>query len=210
MPSSTVCEIAAACTIFLVFALPALLQAAVVRSHAGGLPPTWDALLVEHGNPDSPNPDDPDAQNQLHSSQKQDESAAEGSHGTGCIGCARERQRLRREASSPEGARSDEIVKKLRLDMIKQRILDKLGLKHRPNITSGQPRPSIPEPLLRDLDTIPAYSGPAQEGNGMKPTEIITFGTQGKLSLLSVPFSLDTDKSCSDKSCFTFMRLHLL
>ncbi len=191
MPS-TVCEIAAACTIFLVFALPALLQAAVVHSRPEALPPTWKALLVEHGNPDSSNPNDPDAQNQLHSPKNEHEPAAEGSHGPGCIGCARERQRLRREALSPRGAHSDEIIKQVRLDMIKQRILDKLGLKHRPNITSGQPRPSIPEPLLRDLDTVPAYTGPAHGGHGMKSPEkeVITFGTPGKFPHFIKPFSL--------------------
>ena len=92
-----------------------------------------------------------------------------------CPECARERQRrrLRRQLQDDE-----QLVKQMRLNIIKQQILDRLGLKQRPNITADQPRPAIPEPLLRDMDL--QASQHHEEEQNSKPTEVVTFGTPSK------------------------------
>lgn len=105
-----------------------------------------------------------------------------------CPGCARERQRRRLERDAAAEGDAD-LVKQMRLDIIKQQILDRLGLKRRPNITADRPRPAIPEPLLRDMDLVPTdHAEDHEEEDNTKPTEVITFATPSKFSFFLSDF----------------------
>ena len=170
----------------LLCALPALLHGAVVHARPGAMDFSSEDLDPQPGDLDSPSlrnmPHDQPLGSRRHR-QVHSQSTEEGSFESteeedeGCVNCAKERQRLRLERI--QGKADEQLLKEMRLNLIKQQILDRLGLKQRPNITRNQPRPAIPEPLLRDMDMVPAYSPDEQEEDKSKPTEVITFAIPG-------------------------------
>ena len=171
----------------LLCALPALFHGAVVvHARPGAMDFSSEDLDPQPGDFDSPGPrnmphDQPLGSHRHHQvhSQPTEEGSFESTEeeDEGCVNCAKERQRLRLERNQEN---DEQLLKQMRLNLIKQQILDRLGLKQRPNITRNQPRPAIPEPLLRDMDMVPAYSPDEQEEDKSKPTEVITFATPGK------------------------------
>ena len=189
-------DVPAAAVTLLLCALPALLHGAVVHTRPGYMDFSSEELDPHTaGGFDSPRPrvmshdDQPlgsHRHRQVHSRTAEEGSleSAESDEDEPCVNCAKERQRLEREMTENDA----ELLKQMRLNIIKQQILDRLGLKQRPNITHNQPRPAIPEPLMRDMDMVPAYSPDEPEEDKSKPTEVVTFATPGQS--ISMPLCL--------------------
>ena len=162
----------------LLIALPALAPASTIRSRGSYLldqlgPDSPEPLLDSrdaylNDEVEEPIPDSYDPETSL------EEAATEPEISAPCPGCLRRRT---------EQQLSEEELKTLRIEYIKQQILEKLRMTEPPNVTV--PRPAVlPEPLLRSEVTRGHEHQAVEQENEDdfygKTTEVIVFADEGK------------------------------